>query len=563
MPDQGTAKWNGLIVEEYAKMSRSKGVQPDTGEIVFARGATQPSNANGILAFFYGGVQVDEFRDCRISLVEDATTAWKQWRYTVRDRRWKWKYPRIDGRYNVRDDDNSVVPGTAKNARELATLLLQALGETGFDVSALPTDANLAPSVDWDFTPAAQQLQELVALFGCDVHLLPNNTVSILREGTGTLPPSTGLQMDAEVGLTITDAPDKVGAYAGNTQFESWLELEPVMYEYPTGQVVLLEDSALKPAGGWGVCDLEACLAVATTEVDTKLQQRKRQQARDYLYRLWRPRKFAGTATKPPGYTGASVTDMRLILPLIPTRLIPGENTPAGEKVMAPPELIGEFFDDTYQRNRNAVNLRKLEPNEFSIDGARGHIRTSMPMYRIQNGGSHLPARLWLRCGYHLRQNLYGSRWTQYWEQATGATNGTATEWLNRSDVNRKIIAVYPTDYAEPFTPGTPIDNLTAINTILQNATTERIYQYANSLTPTVFRYTTILSVPTNGRTSQVTHECGRGRKAQTVASVDFEHDRSQPLAWQKRQLQADQNQAAINAGNFQQVLKLQEGMKW
>ena len=563
MPDQGIAKWNGLDVQEYAKMSRSRGVQPDTGEIVFARGATLPSDANGTLAFFYGGVLVDEFVDCRISLVEDARATWKQWRYTVRDRRWKWRFPRIDGRYNVRDDDNSIVSGTAKNARELATLLLQALGETGFDVSALPTDPQLAPTVDWDFTPAAQQLQDLVAMFGCDVHLLPNNTVTILREGTGSVPTSAGLQSDAAIGLAITDAPDKVGAYAGNTQFESWLELEPIMYEYPDGATVLLDSSALRPAAGWGVVDLDACLAVAASEADSKLQQRKRQQAKDYLYRLWRPKKFAGTATKPPGYIGAVVTDMRLILPLIPNRLIPGENTPAGEKVMAPAELIGEFFDNTYQRNRNAVNLRKLEPNEFAIDVNRGHIRTSAPMYRIQNGGSHLPARLWLRCGYHLRESLYGAHWTSYWEQSTGFTSGTKTEWMNRSDVCRKIVAVYPTDYAEPFTPGTPIDNQTAINTILQNATTERIYQYANALTPTVYRYGTLISISTNGKTNQVTHECGRGRIAQTTASVGFEHDRSQPLAWQKKQLQADQNAAAITAGNFQQVVKLQEGMKW
>ncbi len=221
------------------------------------------------------------------------------------------------------------------------------------------------------------------------------------------------------------------------------------------------------------------------------------------------------------GLYRAAVTDMRLILPLIPTRLIPGENTPSGEKVMAPAELIGEFFDDTYQRNRNAVNLRKLEPNEFSIDPNRGHIRTSIPLYRIQNGSSHLPARLWLRCGYHLRENLYGAHWTNYYEQNTGASNGTATEWINRSDISRKIIAVYPTDYAEPFTPGTPIDNNSAVQTILQNATTERIYQYSNALTPTVYRYTTIVSVPTNGRTSQVTHECAAaGRLRQLRVSA-------------------------------------------
>jgi hypothetical protein len=567
---QAIAKWSGIDIQVSARMSRTAGVVPDQGQIVFRQGAAQlPTNVNGTLAFFYGGTLIDEFKNCRISRIVDVRGKVLDWQYSVKDRRWKWKYPVVWGRYNVRDAEGTIVEETKKTPRELATLLLQALKETGFNVEELPDDAELSPAVEWDFTPAARQLQELVAMYGCDVHLLPDNKVRIIRDGTGATPPDADLKRTPAGGLSILEAPDRLAAFAGDTRFDSWLELEPIMYEFPDGRVVLLDDSELKPTAGWQTVDLEECIEVAKGELDVTLRQRKRQQAKDGLYRLWRIKKFAGEATKPPGYTVdeddepyPDVEDMRLLLPLIPTRLLPGENTENGEKQMAPAEVGGFFWDPQLSRNQNHTNFRLIDTKGFSIDIARGHVRLAEPAYQFttgddSTGGRHFPAKLWLRCGYHLRQNLYGPPLTYVFTKPTGLENETEAEWINRSDVSRTVIATYPADYTEPFTPGDPIDNKENLETVLEAAVDEKLQQYAVQLDPTVYSYNKLKQIPTSGICRQVTHECGQGKLGTTTASVNFEHDVAQPLAMQKRQMQRDQDLASQQAQNFQIQVKM------
>lgn len=555
MASQGVAKWDGLDVQVHARMTRTPGVVPDTGLLVFHQFGTLPSSINGTLAFYYAASLISQWNSCRIAKVLDVRGKVFDWQYTVKDRRWKWKYPILQGRYNLRDDDNKIILETKKTPRELATIILTDMGETGFSVAALPTDAELSPTCEWEFAPAAAQLQNLVAMFGCDVHLLPDDTVSIQRNGVGTDPPLTDLAKVPATGLSITDAPDDVSAFAGDTLFESWFELEPIMYDYPSGKVELLDASNLKPAAGWVTVDIDQCLQVAVAEADPIVKQRKQQMAKDGLYRLWRIKKFAGAATKPPGYTGAAVTDMRLLLPLLPTRLIPDENTTGAEKKMAPAEVGGFFFDKRYSTADNCGKIRMIDSG-FQIDIERGHVKLAQPAYKIDTSGAHTAGVLWLRCGYRLRESLYGSIYTHGYTVSTGFTNGTQPEWVNRSDVQRTVIAMYPADYAEPFTVGTPLDNETAIETILQEACNQRIYEYAVTQDPTVYYYTKLKSVATSGRCRQVTHECGQGKIATTTASAGCEHDRRQPLAVQKQQMQRDADAATRGAQNFVQVVK-------
>jgi hypothetical protein len=449
--------------------------------------------------------------------------------------------------------------------------LLTALGEAGFSVADLPTDYDLPPSVDWDYTPSAKQLQDLVAMYGCDVHLLPNNTVSIIREGTGDPPPSSDLKRTPTAGLSFLDAPDSVAAFAGDTVFESWLELEPIMYEYPDGETVLLDDSDLMPVDGWHTVDLEEFAQVAADETDPVLRQRKRQAAKDGVYRLWRVKKFAGSATKPPGYVNdpegspyPDVTDMRLILPLVASRLLPGDDT-SGEKKFAPAELGGYFWKEgDLAGNTNHVKFRKLDSESFQIDAVRGHIRLNAAAYRFTTGsdavgGRTEPAKLWLRCGYHLRQSLYGPRFTHKFEKSTGLSNGTDPEWINRSDVNRTVIATYAADYTEPFTPAASVDNESDIEQILEDACDQRILQYAVMQDPKQYPYSILKNIATSGVCRQVTHECGQGKLGETTASVNFEHDRQQPLAYQKQQQQRDRDLAAREGQNFQLAVKMSQ----
>src|SRR4029078_12160892 len=54
------------------------------------------------------------------------------------DRRWKWKYGTISGRFNLRSRAGVLDPETERTPQELATLLLRAMGEPGFSVADMP-----------------------------------------------------------------------------------------------------------------------------------------------------------------------------------------------------------------------------------------------------------------------------------------------------------------------------------------------------------------------------------------------------------------------------------------
>ena len=93
------------------------------------------------------------------------------------DRRWKWKYGAISGRYNLRTKAGALDRETERTPQELATLLLTAMGESGFSVVDLP---NLArPEIDWVGANPAGELAALCESLGCRVVLGVTGFVSV------------------------------------------------------------------------------------------------------------------------------------------------------------------------------------------------------------------------------------------------------------------------------------------------------------------------------------------------------------------------------------------------
>ena len=253
MADRCKAFFGGLEVQVSWSMTRSHGTSPDVGQLVFRKGGTLPSNYVGNLVLTNGETAMVGFADCMLANPSERIGGTRDIVYQVMDRRWKWKTPTLFGQYNVRDQANILIEGTEKNARELALLALQALhapnGGT-FDVSALPTDAELAPHVIWHYEPAAQFLDKLCSLFGCVVNLMNDNSVKIVTENTGTEPDNTGLMYPVESGLIINPAPDYISAYAGDTLFDSWLTMEAIGTELD-GSVKPIEMLSYAPTAGW------------------------------------------------------------------------------------------------------------------------------------------------------------------------------------------------------------------------------------------------------------------------------------------------------------------------
>lgn len=318
------AFFNGLEVQVEWEMTRSHGTSPDVGRIVFRQGGTLPSSFRGDLVLKYGDTEVVTFKDCILRRPQEKFARTRDVVYQVIDWRWKWQTPRIFGQYNVRDENNELVivePDIRKTPQELAVLLFRALSEGDLiagriteselammlDVSALPTDVDLAPHVEWHYTPAGVELDKLSAFFACSLAPQNDGTFKIVAVNQGTEPDNTNLKQPVETGLVINPAPDYVTAYAGDTWFESWLCLEAIGID-DGGEIKPIEMLSYAPTGGWSKVDPKSGVGHAVQSklrgtMDEELIDKAIDAANRSVFRMFRITAFAPGQLFFPGFT--------------------------------------------------------------------------------------------------------------------------------------------------------------------------------------------------------------------------------------------------------------------
>ena len=150
----------------------------------------------GTLTFQTVGQAPFVFRDCLVEQPRlSATESGQIWQLPVKDRRWAWQFGYIHGSYNRPRPNGSLI--REKTPQELAGLLLDAMGETGYDVSRLPNQTR--PEKVWEGALPAAELDALCASLGCIVVLNPmTDRVEIWQEGEGVPLPNRGLIRGAE-----------------------------------------------------------------------------------------------------------------------------------------------------------------------------------------------------------------------------------------------------------------------------------------------------------------------------------------------------------------------------
>lgn len=167
----------------------------------------------------------------------------------VADRRHKWASGNIVGDYNTRNTDGTVRDGARKkNARELAGILLDQMGETTRDVSALPT--NIYPRVAWPDRNTARMLRVLCRRVGCDIAFDTSANVKIVQLGVGTALPSNNREITPRVNGVPRWLPSKLIALGSPLVVQSKLKLEAVGLDTDK-KIKLINDLSYKPAGGW------------------------------------------------------------------------------------------------------------------------------------------------------------------------------------------------------------------------------------------------------------------------------------------------------------------------
>ena len=174
----------------------------------------------------------------------------------ILDRRWKWQYGEISGRYNIREKEEEYLidPDTEKKPRQLATLLLAAMGEVGYSVDELPNDNR--PQKHWVSANPANELYQLCDSLGCRVVLGLDNRVRLRRVGSGASLPVLGIEISDSVGIDAQARPDSIKVVCGPTRYQARFFLEAVGKDVD-GRIKFLDDLSYRPDDGWGAANVD------------------------------------------------------------------------------------------------------------------------------------------------------------------------------------------------------------------------------------------------------------------------------------------------------------------
>lgn len=225
---QATVTFPGILRPIRASYTLSHGQQP--GRIIIAC-EPQPINllagAVGPVVFTWRNQQI-VLRDCRVFSHNFAGSGESGFELNIflMDRRWKWSNYTVFGRYNDRTADQSIYLPRKKNARQLAKILFEAMHETRYDLSGLPTED--WPALEWYGNRAADELLNLCDRYGCRLVMQWDGSLAIRKTGVGNpLPTNLPVSNNAE-SLDVPFLPDSIECHFGATKYRVDSLLKPV-----------------------------------------------------------------------------------------------------------------------------------------------------------------------------------------------------------------------------------------------------------------------------------------------------------------------------------------------
>jgi len=392
------------------------------------------------LAWEFGG-EVRRFPKCLADSASfERNSQGMVWRLKILDRRWLWKWGAISGSYNRRLPDGSVLTATEKTPQELAGLLLDAMGETGYDVGSLPNETR--PVVEWDGAVPAEALAELCEQLGCRVVLGIDDKVKVCKVGVGAALPY-GAIMSTSGTLDLPNAPDAIAILMGRIKFQVDMELEAVGLE-ASGKVVPIEDLTYKPASGWSAINLTTFAAVA---------EEYRDYAKQSVFRWYR--------VKPPIVIPDQddVTDLRNVEIKNETNYTYLDAD--GERRTSEAEVYGIHWKARDGLKNNATSLDPSQPTsqnyrgDFAVDTSDPkygaivkfaepvlrNTETSTTPTKLTSG----PAILRLRAVLHLRDSETGG-WLRFVRtRLLGGNAGTPTRYVQHDEIEGRVTVEYDT----------------------------------------------------------------------------------------------------------------------
>jgi hypothetical protein len=347
-----------------------------------------------------------------------------RWEMHVLDHRWRWLVGTISGEWNKRLPDGTVDPDSVQTPAQLATLLLEAMGESIFDVSRMPE--GVYPYVKWNAINPALALASLCEYVACEVTGGEFNHVVIHRRGLGDTLPVGGDPTHDSYRFISQAKPKRIIVAGGPTMFQSKLLLEPIARE-AGGDTYDLDLVSYNP--DWA--DEDPWTLPNLTDGDDL------DAGADSAWRWYRIVGQADGSLPVPG-SPEPVTDIVQYLPLQPQLLDTG-NDPSFLARSLPAYVAGEFWPYSDAIENTASGTRYVGP--WQLLGDRGYVVFPLPVHSLASDGSIAEPALFLHCTHGVRRQD-GQGYTSFLkEQAIGGSQGDLV--LRRFEIFSSVTILY------------------------------------------------------------------------------------------------------------------------
>jgi hypothetical protein len=433
---QGYAYWPGINQIVSCSYTAAHGITPSAAVLEIA---PQFNNfqADGDLTFYYGS-NVIVLRDCKVDTLSfERNENGEIWRLVILDRRWKWKFGKLSGMYNVRKENGdikiagarntSLVYETEKSPQDLLKLCLEAANERRFDVSQVPN--NTRPFVEWDVDCPMQAANQLCDELGCRIMLTSDDRVRICKQGQGQQLPN-GPILDDSGTIDPPNTVQKITVACGKVLYQADLPLEPVGYEMD-GTLKPINELSYTPVGGWGSIDLQTFNGIKDQEL--------RELAQSCIFKTYRVR----TPVTIPNYgtvnglDALGLTNNQVVLVsdydtngrLLPDRL-------------AKAIVWGDYYPEkgdhtntgtTSLPQRITKEQQKKVIMSFNLDADERLVTFGNYIYKLNGTIPNMtvdPATIYLRCALNVREE----KTRAWWRYGYGRGNGWPEQIIHKEN---------------------------------------------------------------------------------------------------------------------------------
>ena len=518
-----------------ASITVTDGVQPSVALVTCASDGNQLPEDVGTLALSYDetGVSLILPDSAVRQAVESFGGAGDTITFQILDRRWKWRFALpLSGEYNRRQPDGTVVESSEKTPQELATLILDKLGETAYSVTDLPNDAR--PSVDWIDAPPASALSELLEDLGAVIVPQFDGSFAIRKKNVGEYPPRDPRQMTQGVDYQSPVRPLAILISGSLVKFQAKWKLRAVALD-TDDKIKPLKDISYRPVDGFGDPEsMELAIWRGLRGTDTEDPGGDATDALDRALRSvykWFQVVELAEGGFDMGGKGYPITKLEQVLPLLPD-LVDTETDPVtGEDTPKSPFVTGTYFTGSM----DAVDAESAPVNvSFSLLGSKGIVVAAEPVVSIDD----LAATDWepdLRLTAAVNVvNDAGERLVTRRVGEDFERLGFGYLTVKKPELQLTRIHVYHdgddnTDDVEGYT-----ENDVAVDTEADVYITEAAAQFVGELGGSV-SYAGLVPVQLDGAIRQVTYSVGPSG-TRTVVSRNGQHDFAVPSDDEKRE---------------------------